>query len=108
MRFCLAFPRWAIGARWLPVSMKVAKFVMSRATEEQSTPDASTMASAIRREISSSSSRPTACIASQNRRWSSAGAPIPVNRPAAVPAHQSAKASLEHGATSRPRAASAR
>jgi hypothetical protein len=48
--------------------MKVAKLVMSRATEEQSTPDASTMASAIRREISSSSSRPTACIASQNRR----------------------------------------
>ena len=41
--------------------------------------------------------RSTACIASQNLRWSSRLAPILVNRPAAVVAHQSAKASLEHG-----------
>ena len=88
--------------------MKVAKFVMSRATDEQSAPDDSAMASAIRREISSICSRVTACIASQNRRWSSTSAPILVNRPAAVPDHQSANASLEQGATSRPRAASAR
>jgi hypothetical protein len=35
-RFCLALPRCAIGALSLPVSMKVAKLVMSRATEEMS------------------------------------------------------------------------
>lgn len=56
---------------------------------------------AIRREISSSSPRPTACIASQKRRWPSTLALILVNRPAAVVFHQSAKASFEQGATSR-------
>ena len=48
--------------------MKVAKFVMSSATEEQSTPEACTIRTAIARLISSSCSRVTACIASQNRR----------------------------------------
>src|SRR5664279_1662754 len=38
-RFCLALPRCAIGALSLPVSMKVAKLVMSRATELVSSPN---------------------------------------------------------------------
>jgi hypothetical protein len=67
-RFCLALPRCAIGALPLPVSMKVAKFVMSSATDEQSSPDWPTIASAIRRLIPARSSSVTACIASQNRR----------------------------------------
>ena len=81
---------------------------MSRATDEQSTPDHSTIRTAIVREISSSCSRVTACIASQNRRWSSAEAGILVNRSPAVVFHQSANAALEQGATSRFSAASAR
>ena len=64
----MALPRWAIGALPLPVSMKVAKFVMSSATDEQSSLKDATIASAIRRLISARSSRVTACIASQNRR----------------------------------------
>ena len=64
----MALPRCATGALPFAVSMKVAKLVMSSATEEQSTPDASTIRTAIRREISSSCPSVTACIASQNRR----------------------------------------
>jgi hypothetical protein len=64
----LAFPRWAIGALPLPVSMNVAKFVMSRATDEQSSPNALTIRSAMRRLISANCSMLTACMASQNRR----------------------------------------
>ena len=41
---------------------------MSSATDEQSTPDTSTIRSAIRSLIYSSCSRVTACIASQNQR----------------------------------------
>ena len=64
----MALPRCAIGALRFAVSMKVAKLVMSSATDEQSSPDWSTIASAIRRLISARSSSVTACIASQNRR----------------------------------------
>src|SRR5260370_23681726 len=63
---------------------------------------------AIRRLSSSRSSRLTACIASQNRRWPSALALTLVNRSAAVVFRQSPKASLEPGATSRFSAASVR
>jgi hypothetical protein len=57
-----------MGALPFPVSMKVAKFVISSATDEQSTPVDATIRTAIFRLISSSCSRVTACIASQNRR----------------------------------------
>ena len=57
-----------MGAFPLAVAMKVAKLVMSRATDEQSSPNSPVIRSAIRRLISSRSSRDTACIASQNRR----------------------------------------
>jgi hypothetical protein len=46
-RFCLALPRWAVGALPLAVAMKVAKLVMSRATDEQSSPNSLTIASAM-------------------------------------------------------------
>jgi len=64
----LALPRCAIGALPFAVLMNDAKLVMSSATDEQSTPDASTIRTAIVRLIASSCSRVTACIASQNRR----------------------------------------
>ena len=88
--------------------MNVAKLVMSSATLDTSAPDTSTSRTAIRREISSRSSSVTACIASQNRRWSSAEAGILVNRSAAVVFHQSENPAFEHGATRRFSAASAR
>ncbi len=47
-------------------------------------------------------------MASQKRRWSSAAVGTLVKRSAAVVCHQSAKASLEHGATTRLAVASAR
>ncbi|MGH3233173.1 MAG: hypothetical protein ACRDOH_07945 [Streptosporangiaceae bacterium] len=50
------------------VPVNVAKLVMSSATGDTSTPDASTMRNAILPLASSSCSRVTACIASQNRR----------------------------------------
>ena len=75
---------------------------------DEDTPDHSTIRTAIVREISSSCSRVTACIASQNRRWSRPGAGILVNRAAAVVFHQSANAAFEQGAASRFSAASAR
>ena len=104
----MALPRCATGALPFALSMKVAKLVMSRATDDTSVPETSMIRSAIRRLISSRSCRLTACIASQNRRWSSTEAGILVNRSAAVVFHQSAKASFEHGATSRFSAASIR
>ena len=88
--------------------MKVAKFVMSSATLDTSAPETRTTLAAICREASCSCSTVTACIASQNRRWSSAEAPILVNRSAAVVFHQSANCAFEQGATSRFSAASAR
>ena len=88
--------------------MNVAKLVISSATEDTSTPADRTIRTAIFSLICSSCSAVTACIASQNRRWSSAVAPILVNRSPAVVFHQSANAALEHGATSRFSAASAR
>jgi hypothetical protein len=39
VRFCLACPRWAIGAAWLVESMKVAKWVMSSASADRSGPN---------------------------------------------------------------------
>ena len=87
--------------------MNVAKFVISRATDEQSSPNACTARSAIAALACSSRSRVTACIASQNRRWSSTVPGTRVNRGAAVLAHQSANPSFEHGATTRFSAASA-
>ena len=88
--------------------MKVAKLVMSSDTDEQSSPNTSTIRVATRAEICSSASASTACIASQNRRWSSAEAAIRVNRSPAVVFHQSANPRFEHGSTTRLAAASAR
>jgi len=88
--------------------MKVAKLVMSSATLDTSTPDAAMIFAAICSDASWSWSMVTACIASQNRRWSSTLAGILVNRSAAVVFHQSANPSLERGATSRFSAASTR
>ena len=56
------------GRLALPVSMKVAKLVMSRATELVSSPDRAHAASATFSSIRARPSRGTACIASQNRR----------------------------------------
>ena len=64
----MALPRWAIGALALPVSMKVAKLVMSSATELVSSPNRAHAASASFSSIRASASSGTACIASQNRR----------------------------------------
>ena len=80
---------------------------MSSANAEMSTPKRATVRSARACSMAASSSRLTWCIASQNRRWSSADAPILVNRSAAVVFHQSANARLEQGSTSRFTAASA-
>ena len=88
--------------------MKVAKLVISSATDDTSAPETRTTLAAIFSDACSSCSRLIACIASQNRRWSSALAGILVNRSAAVVFHQSANAAFEHGATSRFSAASAR
>ena len=104
----MALPRCAIGALPFAVSMKVAKFVMSSATDEQSSPNAPTARCAIAPLACSSCSSVTECIASQNRRWSRTVPGTPVNRGAAVLAHQSANPSFEHGATTRFSAASAR
>ncbi len=108
VRFCLALPRCAIGALPLPVSMKVAKLVMSSATELTSRPECRTIATARASSAAASCAGLTACIASQNRRCPSTPVPILVNRSAAVVFHQSANPSFEHGATSRFSAASVR
>ena len=54
--------------------MKVAKFVMSSATDDTSAPETSMIFTAICRDAWPSCSRVTACNASQNRRPSSAEA----------------------------------
>ena len=64
----MALPRCATGALALPVSMKVAKFVMSSATELVSSPNRAHAASASFSSIRGSASSGTACMASQNRR----------------------------------------
>ena len=52
MRFCLALPRWAIGAWSLPESMKVAKLVMSSTSPDRSRPNSVTIAPRRRVSIS--------------------------------------------------------
>src|ERR1035437_8106091 len=42
-RFCLGWPRWAIGALSWVLSMKVAKFVMSNARPDRSRPNSVTI-----------------------------------------------------------------
>ena len=64
----MAFPRWATGALPFPVAIKVAKLVMSSATDDTSTPLACTILAAICSGACSSCSSVMACIASQNRR----------------------------------------
>jgi hypothetical protein len=64
----LAFPRCAIGARWLPESMNVAKLVMSRISAWVSSPNTSIIRRVSAASICSSCSTVTASIASQNRR----------------------------------------
>ena len=81
---------------------------MSNATLEVSRSNTAIIRAASRAEISCNASPSTRCIASQNLRWSSTLGLIRVNRSAAVVAHQSAKALLDPGATSRPNAANAR
>ena len=97
-----------MGALSLPESMYVAKFVMSSANELMSRSNVSIIASASRCSISASCFTVIACIASQNRRWSSAPAGTFVNRTPAVVFHQSTNASFEHGATTRFSAANAK
>src|SRR5664279_2346719 len=53
-------------------------------------------------EMSCNASASTVCMASQNLRWSSTFSLILVNRSPAVPAHQSANAFFDRGATSLP------
>ncbi len=106
-RFCLECPRWVIGARSLPESIQVAKFVMSKTRPERSRESSATIAATTRRSISFRSSSPITFIASQKRRWSSAPAPSRSQRSPAVLSHQSEKASLEHGSTTLLSAASA-
>ena len=107
-RFCFALPRCATGALPFAVSMKVAKLVMSSATDEQSSPMRSTIRSAIvaagpvqflQRDGVHRVPEPAVV---QHRRGDLR------ERGAAVVAHQSANPSLEHGATTRFSAASAR
>jgi len=81
--------------------MNVAKFVMSSAIPDNPSSNSPAIATARRRSISASASASTACIASQNRRWSSAAAGNRTQRSAAALAHQSANASFERGATTR-------
>ena len=81
---------------------------MSNATLEVSRSNILIIRVASRVEISCRASPSTACMASQNLRWSSTLPLIRVNRSAAVVAHQSAKAFFDRGATSRPSAANAR
>src|SRR5674476_1208576 len=64
-RFCLAWPRWAIGARSLALSMKVAKFVMSNASPDRSRPNSVTIAVLIARSAAASLSVSRASMASQ-------------------------------------------
>jgi hypothetical protein len=68
VRFCLAWPRWAIGAFSLPESMQVAKLVMSRATDDSPRPNSATIAAASRRSMPVSAAWSMQSIASQKRR----------------------------------------
>ena len=88
--------------------MKVAKLVMSRATELVSRPKRSHTASASFSSMPSSACTGSACIASQKRRWSSAEDGILVNRSAAVVFHPGANPSLERGSVTRLSTLSAR
>jgi len=88
--------------------MNVAKLVMSSATELVSRPNRAHTVAASLSSIPASASNGSACMASQNRRWSNAEAGILVNRSAAVFFHQSAKPRLEHGSVTRLSTVSAR
>ncbi len=105
--FCLEWPRWAIGARSLPESIQVAKFVMSSTSPERSIEKVSTIPATMRRSISARSSSPIASIASQKRRWPSAAGERRSHRSPAVFCHHWEKASFEQGSTTRFKAASA-
>src|SRR5665811_4462 len=87
-RFCLDLPRASSGAASLVESTQVAKFVMSRATDEVSTPYSATIFAATLLLISARCSAEIWFIASQKRRWSSFAALILVNRGPAVLTHQ--------------------
>ena len=100
-RFCLEWPRWAIGARSFPESIQVAKFVMSSTRPVQSIEKVPTILATMRRSISWICSSLTWSIASQKRRWPSAPAGRRSQRSPAVFCHQPEKASLEHGSTTR-------
>jgi hypothetical protein len=88
--------------------MKEEKLVMSRAREEMSSSNVVTARCAIRRSISVSVVASSWRVASQCRRLSRAVARTLSRRSPAVPAHQSAKALLEQGSTTRFSAARAR
>src|SRR5660397_294228 len=100
-RFCLDLPRASSGAASLVESTQVAKFVMSRATDEVSTPYSATIFAATLLLISARCSAEIWFIAAQNRRWSSFAALILVNRGPAVLTHQLEICAFEHGATTR-------
>src|SRR5660397_270131 len=100
-RFCLDLPRASSGAASLVESTQVAKFVMSRATDEVSTPYSATIFAATLLLISARCSAEIWFIASQKRRWSSFAALILVNRGPAVLTHQLEICAFEHGATTR-------
>src|SRR5680860_909211 len=100
-RFCLDLPRASSGAASLVESTQVAKFVMSRATDEVSTPYSATIFAATLLLISVRCSAEIWFIASQKRRWSSFAALILVNRGPAVLTHQLEICAFEHGATTR-------
>jgi hypothetical protein len=74
---------------------------MSSTNPERSIPNTSTMRTTMRRSISARSASLIWSIASQKRRWSSAAVGIRNKRSQAVFAHQSAKASFEHGSVTR-------
>ena len=101
MRFCLACPRWTIGAFGSRLSMSVAKFVMSSASPDTARSNSVAVRTASRRPTSTRTVSSRTSIASQNRRWSVAAAGSRTHLSAAVVAHQSAKASFEQGATTR-------
>jgi hypothetical protein len=90
-----------MGAFWLPVSMNVAKLVMSSANPARPSPNSATILRPSRISITRSSSSPRRSIASQNRRWSNAGRSRLTHRRPAVVSHQSAKARFEQGSTIR-------
>ena len=100
-RFCLEWPRWAIGARSLAESIQVAKLVMSSTRPEQSTEKVSTILATMRRSISWICSSLTWSMASQKRRWSSVAGGQLQPAVAGGPVPPAEKPSLEHGSTTR-------